>query len=147
MNVSSKELIYYRGRLNLLIRAASLVFAWCIMLPKQLFMLQKAAIPARMFKSCPFMSNINMKLPSQIVFHGDGRPGRTYVLGTQSQDDLEAWMKLLACASYDYVRNCLSQFSPPNFSKKFCPERYNEECLLFLADEAHGGGAAASIGR
>ena len=26
-----------------------------------------------------------------------------YTLGTQSMDDLEAWMKLVACASYDYM--------------------------------------------
>jgi len=41
----------------------------------------------------------------KIVFHGDGKVlGRTYTLGTQTQEDLEAWMKLVACASFDYMK-------------------------------------------
>jgi len=41
----------------------------------------------------------------KIVFHGDGKtPGRVYILGTQTMEDLEAWMKLIACASYDYMK-------------------------------------------
>jgi hypothetical protein len=38
------------------------------------------------------------------VFHGDGRQGRMYVLGASSQQELEKWMKLLACASYDFMK-------------------------------------------
>ena len=39
----------------------------------------------------------------KIIFHGDGKiQGRTYILGTRTMEDLEAWMKLIACASYDY---------------------------------------------
>ena len=30
--------------------------------------------------------------------------GRTYSLGTQTMEDLEAWMKLIACASFDYMK-------------------------------------------
>lgn len=41
----------------------------------------------------------------QIVFHGEGKTqGRVYVLGTNTMEDLEAWMKLIACASYDYMK-------------------------------------------
>jgi len=41
----------------------------------------------------------------KIVFHGDGKSsGRVYTLGTQTMEDLEAWMKLVACASYDYMK-------------------------------------------
>ena len=41
----------------------------------------------------------------QIVFHGDGKTaGRVYVLGTNSMEDLEAWMKLIASSSYDYMK-------------------------------------------
>jgi len=41
----------------------------------------------------------------KIVFHGDGKSsGRVYIMGTQSMEDLEAWMKLVACASYDYMK-------------------------------------------
>jgi len=41
----------------------------------------------------------------KIVFHGDGKTnGRVYTLGTQTMEDLEAWMKLVACASYDYMK-------------------------------------------
>ena len=40
----------------------------------------------------------------QLVFHTEGRTGRTYVLGASSQAELERWMKLLACASYDFMK-------------------------------------------
>jgi len=40
----------------------------------------------------------------KVVFHGDGKPGRVYVFGTSSQEDMEAWMRLLACSSYDYMK-------------------------------------------
>lgn len=41
----------------------------------------------------------------KIQFHGDGKTiGRTYSLGTQTMEDLEAWMKLVACASFDYMK-------------------------------------------
>jgi len=41
----------------------------------------------------------------KIVFHGEGKTaGRVYILGTTTMEDLEAWMKLIACASYDYMK-------------------------------------------
>jgi len=41
----------------------------------------------------------------KILFHGDGKTmGRTYSLGTQTMEDLEQWMKLVACASFDYMK-------------------------------------------
>jgi len=40
----------------------------------------------------------------KLVFHTEGRTGRTYVLGASSQAELERWMKLLACASYDFMK-------------------------------------------
>nr|ACO15210.1 FAM109A [Caligus clemensi] len=42
------------------------------------------------------------KFAFKIVFHGEGR--RSYILGTESQEMLEEWMKLLACAPYDYMK-------------------------------------------
>jgi hypothetical protein len=38
----------------------------------------------------------------KIVFHGAGN--RSYVLGAESQESMEQWMKALACASYDYMK-------------------------------------------
>ena len=38
------------------------------------------------------------------MFHTEGRTGRTYILGAESQTELEKWMKLLACASYDFMK-------------------------------------------
>ena len=41
----------------------------------------------------------------QIIFHGEGKTqGRVYILGSNTMEDLEAWMKLIACASYDYMK-------------------------------------------
>ena len=46
-----------------------------------------------------------MNLSSKVIFHGDGKSsGRIYIFGTDSMEDLEAWMKLIACASYDYMK-------------------------------------------
>ncbi len=42
------------------------------------------------------------KFAFKVAFHGEGR--RTYVLGAESQDAMEAWMKALSCASYDYLK-------------------------------------------
>lgn len=38
----------------------------------------------------------------KILFHGSGH--RAYVLSADSQEDMEGWMKALACASYDYMK-------------------------------------------
>ncbi|XP_064460168.1 sesquipedalian-1-like [Ornithodoros turicata] len=38
----------------------------------------------------------------KILFHGSGH--RAYVLSAESQEDMEGWMKALACASYDYMK-------------------------------------------
>ena len=38
----------------------------------------------------------------KIVFNHGG--GRDYLLGADTMEDLEAWMKLIASASYDYMR-------------------------------------------
>lgn len=38
----------------------------------------------------------------KIVFHGPNN--RSYVLGAESQESMEQWMKALACASYDYMK-------------------------------------------
>lgn len=38
----------------------------------------------------------------QIVFPGSH--SRTYTLAADSQEEMEAWMKVLACASYDYMK-------------------------------------------
>lgn len=41
----------------------------------------------------------------KIIFHGEGKTqGRVYILGSNTMEDLEAWMKLIACASYDYMK-------------------------------------------
>uniref|UniRef100_A0AAG5D1G2 PH domain-containing protein n=1 Tax=Anopheles atroparvus TaxID=41427 RepID=A0AAG5D1G2_ANOAO len=38
----------------------------------------------------------------QIVFHGSNN--RTYYLATESQSNMEQWMKALTCAGYDYMK-------------------------------------------
>lgn len=34
---------------------------------------------------------------------------RTYVLGTESQEEMEKWLKALSCASYDYLKMIVSE--------------------------------------
>lgn len=43
----------------------------------------------------------------KIVFHCED--SRTYFLCTNSQASMEAWMKALACASYDYMKLMVSE--------------------------------------
>lgn len=38
----------------------------------------------------------------KIEFHGTNN--RSYVLGAESQESMEQWMKALACAGYDYIK-------------------------------------------
>ncbi|XP_044758390.1 sesquipedalian-1 [Coccinella septempunctata] len=38
----------------------------------------------------------------KIDFHGSN--SRSYILGTESQESMEQWMKALACSSYDYMK-------------------------------------------
>jgi len=38
----------------------------------------------------------------KIVFHGEGR--RVYFLGSDNQAEIEEWMKILASASFDYMK-------------------------------------------
>lgn len=38
----------------------------------------------------------------KIIFHGPHN--RTYILGSDSQESMEQWMKALVCASYDYMK-------------------------------------------
>lgn len=38
----------------------------------------------------------------KIEFHGANN--RNYVLGAESQESMEQWMKALACAGYDYIK-------------------------------------------
>ncbi|ENN75994.1 sesquipedalian-1 [Dendroctonus ponderosae] len=38
----------------------------------------------------------------KVLFHGTNN--RTYILGAESQEAMEQWMKSLACSSYDYMK-------------------------------------------
>lgn len=42
------------------------------------------------------------KFSFELTFLGSG--ARTYVLAAESQEEMEDWMQVLACASYDYMR-------------------------------------------
>lgn len=43
----------------------------------------------------------------QIVF--PGAASRIYVIGADSQEEMEAWMKVLSCGSYDYMKLMVSE--------------------------------------
>ena len=45
-----------------------------------------------------------------MIFYGEGKSGgRTYILGTSNMEDLEAWMKLVASSSYDYLKLMIAE--------------------------------------
>ncbi len=43
----------------------------------------------------------------ELVFQGSG--SRTYILSAESQEEMEAWMKAITCANYDYMRLMVSE--------------------------------------
>jgi len=52
------------------------------------------------------LSDNSEKFAFNLVFIGSS--SRTYVLVADSQEDMEAWMKALACSGHDYVKNAVS---------------------------------------
>lgn len=46
------------------------------------------------------------KYAFELAFSGSGT--RTYVLAADSQEEMEAWMRALTCAGYDYMRKAVS---------------------------------------
>lgn len=43
------------------------------------------------------------------MIHFPGSHCRTYYLCADTQEEMEAWMKVLSCASYDYMKMCVSE--------------------------------------
>lgn len=43
----------------------------------------------------------------KIEFHGANN--RSYILGAESQESMEQWMKALACAGYDYMKMMVAE--------------------------------------
>jgi len=48
------------------------------------------------------LTGTNEAYTFELVFSGVG--SRTYVLGAESQEEMEAWMKAITCANYEYMR-------------------------------------------
>ncbi|CAG2108527.1 unnamed protein product [Medioppia subpectinata] len=46
---------------------------------------------------------------NQSAQNSGGQQMRTYILGTDSQQDMESWMKALSCASYDYLKMIVAE--------------------------------------
>lgn len=43
----------------------------------------------------------------KIEFHGTNN--RSYILGAESQESMEQWMKAMACAGYDYMKMMVAE--------------------------------------
>lgn len=43
----------------------------------------------------------------KVIFHGAG--ARTYILSAENHENMEAWMKSIACAGYDYVKTIVTE--------------------------------------
>ncbi|XP_063216553.1 sesquipedalian-1 [Bacillus rossius redtenbacheri] len=79
----------------------------------------------------------------KVVFHGTGN--RSYVLGAESQESMEQWMKTLACASYDYMKLMVAELQRQLDEMDECEtvNANNQAAALRCADdvgtEAPGG--------
>ncbi|XP_076346057.1 sesquipedalian-1-like [Tachypleus tridentatus] len=81
----------------------------------------------------------------KIMFHSAGN--RTYILSADSQENMESWMKALACASYDYMKLMVAELqrqldevneaerkrkpkmSPPQPLRNSLPVNRSDSCL------------------
>lgn len=60
----------------------------------------------------------------QIMFHGPNN--RTYYLSTESQDNMEQWMKALTCAGYDYMKLMVAELQRQLDEIEGCKEKTPE---------------------
>lgn len=60
----------------------------------------------------------------QIMFHGPNN--RTYYLSTESQSNMEQWMKALTCAGYDYMKLMVAELQRQLDEIEGCKEKTPE---------------------
>ncbi|XP_058813952.1 sesquipedalian-1 [Topomyia yanbarensis] len=64
----------------------------------------------------------------QIIFHGPNN--RTYYLSTESQGNMEQWMKALTCAGYDYMKLMVAELQRQLDEIEGCKEKTPETTPL-----------------
>lgn len=64
----------------------------------------------------------------QIIFHGPNN--RTYYLSTETQSNMEQWMKALTCAGYDYMKLMVAELQRQLDEIEGCKETSPEAVLL-----------------
>ncbi|XP_058442987.1 sesquipedalian-1 [Malaya genurostris] len=64
----------------------------------------------------------------QIIFHGPNN--RTYYLSTESQGNMEQWMKALTCAGYDYMKLMVAELQRQLDEIEGCKEKTPERTPL-----------------
>ncbi|XP_055613185.1 sesquipedalian-1 isoform X2 [Uranotaenia lowii] len=64
----------------------------------------------------------------QIMFHGPNN--RTYFLSTESQSNMEQWMKALTCAGYDYMKLMVAELQRQLDEIEGCKEQIPEQNVL-----------------
>lgn len=78
-----------------------------------------------------------------LQFPGSGT--RTYVLSADTQEEMEAWMKVLSAASYDYMKVCVNELKellkePETDSKRrLVQSAFNERNNILQAGRLSGG--------
>lgn len=64
----------------------------------------------------------------QVIFHGPNN--RTYYLSTESQSNMEQWMKALTCAGYDYMKLMVAELQRQLDEIEGCKEKTAEATPL-----------------
>ncbi|XP_053625359.1 sesquipedalian-1 [Plodia interpunctella] len=84
---------------------------WCTLKGNLLFYFDKKGdkepVGVIILEGCTIELTEEETYSFKIVFQCEG--GRTYYFCTNSQASMEAWMKALACASYDYMKLMVSE--------------------------------------
>ena len=99
--------LYKRGEIN-----RSFQKRWCVLKGNNFYYFDKKGdrepIGVIILEGCRIeLAENELELFSfKILF---GKQGRTYVLGSDKQDEMELWMKALSCASYDYLKMMVAE--------------------------------------
>lgn len=100
--VDKEGYLFKRGEVN-----KSFQKRWFILKGNLLFYYDKRSdkepLGAVILEGCTVeLSESNDTFAFELVFEGSG--SRTYVLSAETQEEMEEWMKAIACAGYDYMK-------------------------------------------
>ncbi|KAI1285664.1 Sesquipedalian-1 [Halotydeus destructor] len=127
--------LYKRGSVN-----KSFQKRWCVLKGNIFYYFEKKSdkepLGCIVLEGCRLeVADAETELYSFIIAFA-GSSSREYVLGTDSQENMETWMKALACASFDFLRAMVSQLKK-QLDEITKTEKTRQELLLGNGNRCH----------